>query len=418
MTKVTDGDPASAARTGRMPRVARRAQLLRVADGLFAERGYEATSMDDVAAAAEISKPVLYDHFGSKEGLFAACVEQVGDLLTERIDRAAADADGPEATLRAASRAYFGYAREQGSVLAVLLDPGPPPAAVILEQVLRIRRRQSELTIRLLRDSLAAEGLTIDDHRVEATAHALIGAYEGLTAWWYEHPDVDVDTLTEWFLDLVWPGLHQLLAPGPGGVGKRGADVSDRAATLVELVAGAAERGPDRLLLAGPDDAPLTYGDAWRAAGRIANALRAEGVGPGDRVAAQVEKSAGVVPLYLGCLRAGAVYLPMSAAYTPDEVGYLLGDAEPSLFVRDPDLAAVDADVRILSFDVDGAGPLTDLASTRARRGGRSAAGAERPCRAPLHERHDRAPQGRAPHARGPRGQRPRPARRLGVRRG
>jgi len=210
MTKVTDGDPESAARTSRMPRAARRAQLLRVADGLFAERGYEATSMDDVAASAEISKPVLYDHFGSKEGLFAACVEQVGDRLTERIDRAAADADGPEATLRATSRAYFGYAREQGSVLAVLLDPEPPPA-VILEQVLRIRRRQSELTIRLLRDSLAAEGLTIDDHRVEATAHALIGTYEGLTAWWYEHPDVDVDTLTDWFLDLVWPGLHQLL---------------------------------------------------------------------------------------------------------------------------------------------------------------------------------------------------------------
>jgi len=211
MTKVTDGDPASAARTGRMPRAARRAQLLHVADGLFAERGYEATSMDDVAASAEISKPVLYDHFGSKEGLFAACVEQVGDRLSERIDRAAAGADGPEATLRAASRAYFAYAREQGSVLAVLLDPVPRPAAVILEQVLRIRRRQSEVTIRLLRDSLAAEGLTIDDHRVEATAHALIGAYEGLTAWWYAHPDVEVDTLTEWFLDLVWPGLHELM---------------------------------------------------------------------------------------------------------------------------------------------------------------------------------------------------------------
>ena len=141
--------------------------------------------------------------------------------------------------------------------------------------------------------------------------------------------------------------------------------MSDRPTTLVELVAAAVERGPDRLLLAGPDDAPLTYGDAWRAAGRVANALRAEGVAPGDRVAAQVEKSAGVVPLYLGCLRAGAVYLPMSAAYTPDEVGYLLGDAEPSLFVRDPDLAAVDTDVRILAFDGDGDGPLTDLASTR-----------------------------------------------------
>jgi AcrR family transcriptional regulator len=211
MTKVADGDRVPATRAGRMPRAARRAQLLRVADALFAERGYEATSMDDVAASAQISKPVLYDHFGSKEGLFAACVEQVGDELTERIDRVAAGADGPQGTLLATTRAYFAYAREQGNVLAVLLDAGPPPAAVILEQVLRIRRRQTELTVRLLRDSLATERLTIDDHRVEATAHALVGTYEGLTAWWYEHPDVDVDTLTGWFLDLVWPGLHQLL---------------------------------------------------------------------------------------------------------------------------------------------------------------------------------------------------------------
>src|SRR4051812_46573113 len=135
MTKVADGAAAPMARAGRMPRAARRAQLLRVADGLFAERGYGATSMDDVAASAEISKPVLYDHFGSKEGLFAACVEQVGDELTERIGRAASGADGPEATLRATSRAYFGYAREQGNVLAVLLDAERPPAAVILEQV-------------------------------------------------------------------------------------------------------------------------------------------------------------------------------------------------------------------------------------------------------------------------------------------
>jgi len=141
--------------------------------------------------------------------------------------------------------------------------------------------------------------------------------------------------------------------------------VSDRAVPFVALVADAVGRGPDRLLLTGPDDTTLTYGDAWRTAGRIANALRKEGVRPGDRVAAQVEKSAGVVTLYLGCLRAGAVYLPMSAAYTPDEVGYLLGDAEPSLFVRDPDLATVNTDVRILAFDRDGAGPLTDRATAQ-----------------------------------------------------
>ena len=210
MARVTGSERASDPRGARLPRAARRAQLLGAADAIFAERGYASTSMDDVAAAAEVSKPVLYDHFGSKEGLFAACVELVGDELTDRIDRAAGGAVGPEDTLRAASRAYFAFAREQGNVLAVLLDDGPPPA-VVLEQVLRIRRRQSDLTIGLLRDSIEAEGLTIDRHRIEANAHALIGTYEGLTAWWYDHPEIDVEVLTQWFLDLVWPGLRLLM---------------------------------------------------------------------------------------------------------------------------------------------------------------------------------------------------------------
>src|SRR4029077_84903 len=61
----------------------------------------------------------------------------------------------------------------------------------------------------------------------------------------------------------------------------------------------------------------------------------------------------------------GAVYLPMSIAYTPDEVGYLLGDAEPALFVRDPGLATVDTTVPTLDFDDEGDGPLRDLAATQ-----------------------------------------------------
>ena len=55
---------------------------------------------------------------------------------------------------------------------------------------------------------------------MDATGHALIGAYEGLTAWWLDHPAVTVDELGDWFLDLVWPGLlgllHQARVDGAG----------------------------------------------------------------------------------------------------------------------------------------------------------------------------------------------------------
>ena len=60
------------------------------------------------------------------------------------------------------------------------------------------------------------------------------------------------------------------------------------------------------------------------------------GVAPGDRVAVQVEKSPEAMLLYLACLRAGAVYLPLNTAYTPAEIDYFLGDAEPRVVVCDP----------------------------------------------------------------------------------
>jgi malonyl-CoA/methylmalonyl-CoA synthetase len=81
---------------------------------------------------------------------------------------------------------------------------------------------------------------------------------------------------------------------------------------------------------------PVTYDDLILSAGRMANALQERGVNPGDRVAVQVEKSVPNLVLYLACLRAGAVYLPLNTAYTLSELDYFIGDAEPALVVCDP----------------------------------------------------------------------------------
>lgn len=78
------------------------------------------------------------------------------------------------------------------------------------------------------------------------------------------------------------------------------------------------------------------YGDVVDVSGRYANALVALGVKPGDRVAVQVEKSIDALMLYLGTVRAGAIFLPLNTAYTPAEIEYFLGDAEPAVFVCDP----------------------------------------------------------------------------------
>ncbi|WP_448192247.1 malonate--CoA ligase [Azospirillum sp. sgz301742] len=84
----------------------------------------------------------------------------------------------------------------------------------------------------------------------------------------------------------------------------------------------------------------LTYGDATALSGRLANALTALGVVPGDRVAVQVEKSPDAIVLYLACLRLGAVFLPLNTAYTLTELEYFIGDAEPRVVVCTPERAA------------------------------------------------------------------------------
>src|SRR5277367_5784742 len=93
---------------------------------------------------------------------------------------------------------------------------------------------------------------------------------------------------------------------------------------------------PNRLAIETIDGQHISYGDLIARAGQMANVLVANGVKPGDRVAAQTEKSVPGLVLYLAAVRAGAVYLPLNTAYTLNELEYFISDAEPSLVVCDP----------------------------------------------------------------------------------
>ncbi|RUZ52267.1 malonyl-CoA synthase, partial [Mesorhizobium sp. M7A.F.Ca.US.003.02.2.1] len=85
---------------------------------------------------------------------------------------------------------------------------------------------------------------------------------------------------------------------------------------------------PARLLMETDDGRSITYGDMLARSAQLAHALLQLDVEPGDRVAVQVEKSPEAVMLYLACLRAGAVFLPLNTAYTLAELEYFFGDAE------------------------------------------------------------------------------------------
>ncbi len=93
---------------------------------------------------------------------------------------------------------------------------------------------------------------------------------------------------------------------------------------------------PAKILMETDDGRTISYGDALDISGQLASVLVAHGVKPGDRVAVQVEKSPEAILLFLGCVRAGAVFLPLNTAYALAELEYFFSDAEPVIVVCDP----------------------------------------------------------------------------------
>lgn len=119
-----------------------------------------------------------------------------------------------------------------------------------------------------------------------------------------------------------------------------------------------------------PDGRVWTYGDVERASGRIANLIVALGLKPGDRVAAQVDKTPEALVLYLAALRAGMAFLPLNPAYQRHELGYFLGDAKPGLLVCRPqmrvladEMAAKAGVPHVLELGDNGRGSLIDAAT-------------------------------------------------------
>ena len=144
-------------------------------------------------------------------------------------------------------------------------------------------------------------------------------------------------------------------------------------ANLYSLLAAHFLTDPSAPCMILPDGRVWTYGDVERASGRMANLIVALGLKPGDRVAAQVEKTPEALVLYLAAVRAGMVFLPLNPAYQRHELEYFLKDAQPGLFVCRPqtraladELAANAGVPHVLVLDDAGQGSLIDAAAPHA----------------------------------------------------
>lgn len=186
---------------GQVPRAVREQQLLELAEALFAERGYAGASMDELARRAGVTKPVVYELFGSKEGLFGACVDRSIERLATEIAAAVRAEDDPEARLRAGGLAFIRFAAGNRVAFDLMSMGGS-----FAEKARTVRESQADL-VRELMAEMAAEGT--DPRELDVAAHAVNAAYEGVAHWMWAHPDVEIERIADWIAELLIPGLRR-----------------------------------------------------------------------------------------------------------------------------------------------------------------------------------------------------------------
>src|SRR5919202_5603754 len=188
-----------------MPRAEREEQMLEVAGEVFAERGFHAASMDDIAERADISKPMLYAYFGNKEGLYSAYMERIGRSLLETMAAAVDPELEPQRQVYASMAAFLGFVeahREGWAVLQRELAAGG--GGPLAEDVGRVRAAIVKRMATLL-------GPHLGETRADALAHGFVGAGESLAAWWLGHPELSREDVAELIMDVGWRGVGDVL---------------------------------------------------------------------------------------------------------------------------------------------------------------------------------------------------------------
>ena len=194
---------ASVRRTSRLPRSARRMQLLQAAQDVFVAQGFHAAAMDDIADRAGVSKPVLYQHFPGKRELYLALLEQHVDELTERVASAMADTEDNRARVDGAVGAYFDFIDAEGEAFRLVFESDLRNDPAVRARFERVERGCLEaITETIMADT------GVGRERAELLAAGLCGAAEITARFWLTNgrqvPKSEAEALVQ---QLSWRGI-------------------------------------------------------------------------------------------------------------------------------------------------------------------------------------------------------------------
>ncbi len=195
-------------KSGAPPRLsasARRSQLLEIARSTFAQRGYEATSVEEIAARAKVSKPIVYEHFGGKEGLYAVLVDREMEYVVARIAEAISSGTPRERVERAAL-AFLLYVRDQRDGFVVLSRDAP--VALARGGMSSLLNDVAERVSDVFTTTFKQAGY--DAKAAPIYAHALCGMVTFVGQWWTETRKPPVEEVASHLAALAWMGLRHL----------------------------------------------------------------------------------------------------------------------------------------------------------------------------------------------------------------
>ena len=202
---VSRSAPAPVRRSSRLPRGARRAQLLQAAQEVFVAQGYHAAAMDEIADRAGVSKPVLYQHFPGKRELYLALLEEQVTLLTDRVREAMEGTDDNRTRVNGAVGAYFDFINADGAAYRLVFESDLRNDDDVRELVDRGHRA----CVEAIGEVIAAD-TGLDRERALLLASGMTGLSETSARWWLPRKGtVSRDEAVSLLTALAWRGISR-----------------------------------------------------------------------------------------------------------------------------------------------------------------------------------------------------------------
>ncbi|GAA2368942.1 MULTISPECIES: TetR/AcrR family transcriptional regulator [Nonomuraea] len=199
MTATPDAKP----RGTRLPRLARRRQLLSAAQEVFVENGYHAAAMDEIADRAGVSKPVLYQHFPGKLELYLALLDLHVDDMVSRVRDALASTHENKLRVQATFRAFFDFVSSQGEAFRLVFESDLRNVAPVRQRVERSLRECAEMVSQVIQEDTGCSS-----EEAHLLGVGLVGMAEVSARYWItQHGSIPKDAAEQLMARLAWRGI-------------------------------------------------------------------------------------------------------------------------------------------------------------------------------------------------------------------